>query len=205
MGTRSQRYRHGGFTLAELLVTMAVLAILATLAIPGFDHLIRRHRVSMAVNQLKADLAYARSDAVTRNFTVSICASSDGQLCSSDSGSWWDDTGSTNYATGWLVYGNSGYSLTPRRYIPGKAWLLRTAGAQSGVAVTAIDATFPTFGKQGEIVRDPTLPPFSFIVCSRAGATGGAENIPAVPGVQIEITGSGSAVTQTLAPGASCS
>jgi type IV fimbrial biogenesis protein FimT len=199
MRMHSQRHRHNGFTLTELMVTIAVIAMLAMFAVPSFNHQIRRHRVSTAVSQLKADLAYARAEAATRGSFVSICASSDGTSCS----------GETSYASGWLVYaypaGVAGANQPYDASQPAKFALLRTAGNQHSVAVTATDGGILTYGQQGQIKRDLVASPFNFIVCSRADANGDAENIPSIPGIQIGMVGSGGVSTQTLAAGASCS
>jgi type IV fimbrial biogenesis protein FimT len=199
MSMRSPRYRPYGFTLPELLVTLAVIAILAMVAMPSFNHLIRRQRVSMVVNQLVGDLAYARAEAATRGSFVSICASSDGNSCS----------GSTSYTAGWLVYaysaGAAGANQAYDASQPNKFALLRTAETRSGVAVTATDATMLTYGQQGQIKRDLIASPFSFVVCSRVDGSGDAENTSTVPGIQVGMVGSGGVSTQTLAADAGCS
>lgn len=198
MDMPSQRYRRGGFTLPELLVTIAVVAILAMVAMPSFNHLIRRHRVSLATNQLMGDLAYARAEAATRGSFVSLCASSDGASCS----------GSTSYADGWLVYtypvGAAGANQAYDSSKPGFA-LLRTKDGQNGVAVSATDGTVLSYGQQGQFKRDLVASPFAFVICSRADGSVQAENTSAVPGIQISMIGSGGVATQPLATGAACS
>ncbi|MBD9499202.1 GspH/FimT family pseudopilin [Pseudomonas sp. BGr12] len=65
-----------GFTLVELMVTLAVLAILSTLAAPMFGDLIQRSKVDAASGELAHLLQYARSEAITRASAVTITASS---------------------------------------------------------------------------------------------------------------------------------
>lgn len=87
-----------GFTLIELLVTLAIAAILATLAAPSFTDLLEKSRVSTIVNQFTGALTYARSEAVTRNARVVVCAVADATIARPRcrNGSNWD--------RGWMVF-----------------------------------------------------------------------------------------------------
>lgn len=61
-----------GLTLVELLVAVAIMGIVLTLAVPAFNDLIARERLRGTHAQLLADLKYARSEAVQRNEAVRI-------------------------------------------------------------------------------------------------------------------------------------
>jgi len=61
-----------GFTAIELMVTLAVLAVLAALATPSFKPLVERWRVRSAVEQLESTLRYARSEAIKRGGHIAI-------------------------------------------------------------------------------------------------------------------------------------
>jgi prepilin-type N-terminal cleavage/methylation domain-containing protein len=65
-----------GFTLVELLVTVSVVAILATLAGAAFTGFLDRYRLSGAVETLFSDLQLARSEAVKRNRSVQVVVTS---------------------------------------------------------------------------------------------------------------------------------
>lgn len=86
-----------GFTLIELMVTLSVLAILTTLGVPSFMATIRDNRLATTANEMLTDLAYARSEAVTRGGSASLCASSDGSHCAT----------SGNWEQGWIVFADS--------------------------------------------------------------------------------------------------
>jgi len=61
-----------GFTMIELLVTVAIAAILAALAAPSFSDLIASQRAKAVASELYVALLRARSEAVTRNANVTL-------------------------------------------------------------------------------------------------------------------------------------
>lgn len=88
------RSKVGGFTLVELVVTLAVAAILLALATPSFAELLRRNRLAAANNELITALNTARAEALRRGRPVSICASKDQSSC----------LGSADWRTGWIIF-----------------------------------------------------------------------------------------------------
>ncbi|MDQ3060287.1 MAG: GspH/FimT family pseudopilin [Pseudomonadota bacterium] len=61
-----------GVTLIELMVVVAILAIVLVVAIPSFTELTAKKRVEGALTELNTDLQFARSEAVQRNTNVRI-------------------------------------------------------------------------------------------------------------------------------------
>ena len=61
-----------GFTLVELMVTIAVVAILATVAVPGFRDLIRNNRVTAQTNEIVSALNFGRTEAIKRGRSVTV-------------------------------------------------------------------------------------------------------------------------------------
>ena len=75
----SEIYRHRrsasqrGFTLLELMIAVALAAVLASLAAPSFRQFIATQRVKSASFDLITALTMARSEAITRNTNISVC------------------------------------------------------------------------------------------------------------------------------------
>lgn len=67
---RTQNYN--GFTLVELLVTIAVFAILAGIAMPSFTSLIAGQKIRTSVSMLQSSLMTARSEALKRSTNVTV-------------------------------------------------------------------------------------------------------------------------------------
>lgn len=63
-----------GFTLIELMVTLAVLVILLTIGIPSFNAIIRESRLKAQANELLGTMVAARSEAAKRNEPVYVKA-----------------------------------------------------------------------------------------------------------------------------------
>jgi len=67
-----------GFTMTELVVTVAIAAILTTVAVPAFNGVIASQRARVFASDLYATLAKARSEAVTLNGNVTLQANAGG-------------------------------------------------------------------------------------------------------------------------------
>ncbi len=81
-----------GFTLVELMVVVAIAAILASLAAPAIRDMVTSHGLSSRAELFKTSLNFARTESVRHNSNVSLCPSQDGLTCG---GSW---------AEGWIVF-----------------------------------------------------------------------------------------------------
>lgn len=111
-----------GFTLLELMVTLAVLVVTLTLGVPAFAGLQQRARTASAFHLLTTSLATARLSAVKHGEAVSICPSSDGQTCRD--GVVWDD--------GWILFADPEHDDQPASVA---AVLQRIDGISNGLAL----------------------------------------------------------------------
>lgn len=67
-----------GFTIIELMITLAIAAIIISFAAPSFKEAIDNNRVSSRVNDFIASLALAKSEAVKRNASAQIVPTAGG-------------------------------------------------------------------------------------------------------------------------------
>jgi type IV fimbrial biogenesis protein FimT len=87
--------KQGGFTLTELIVVVAIVAILLNIGIPSYRYISNSFRVSTEVNGLLGDLQFARAEAIKEGLTVTACVSRDRTTC---------DAGSITWHEGWIVF-----------------------------------------------------------------------------------------------------
>lgn len=95
-----------GFTLIELLVTLTIAAILLAIGVPAFNSSIASARASDGANSLLAALELARSEAVRRGVTVSVCrvTATDPTACNNAAaGSFL----AGDWASGWMVFADT--------------------------------------------------------------------------------------------------
>ncbi len=88
------RWTHG-FSLIELMVVIAIAAIISGLAAPSFSRMLNSNRIQSAASALQGDMMYARTEAVKRGMWVSMCPSANQSTCDASSNAW---------QNGWIVF-----------------------------------------------------------------------------------------------------
>ena len=89
-----------GFTLIELMVTLAVAGVLAAIGAPVFVTLFNSNRIATVTNDYVSAVNFARSEAIKGGATTTLCMSIDGATCAVVSTA----TPTLNWASGWIVW-----------------------------------------------------------------------------------------------------
>jgi type IV fimbrial biogenesis protein FimT len=103
--THTIRRPPGGFSLTEMLVVIAIIAIFSALAIPSYKSVTAQNRMASEIGDLNGDIELARSAAIKQGVTVTICAASTAGVtpataaCSANAAGW---------NAGWIVFTDVG-------------------------------------------------------------------------------------------------
>jgi len=97
---QSTRLQKNGFSLLELMVALAIAAILLGLAVPSLQSFVGGSEMSATNNRFVYSLQTARSEAIKRSVPVGLCPSTD-PLADEPT------CGGGNYASGWIVFVDS--------------------------------------------------------------------------------------------------
>ncbi len=137
-----------GFTLLELMITVTIIAIITGLAIPSFSDTILKSRLTSQARDLLAGSLIARSEAIKRNQTVTLCASSNGNSCS---GTW---------ANGWIVITTDNtivhaHKAAPTGFLinsPLTSITFRASGLGASMTTLTICKATPIVGKEERVL-----------------------------------------------------
>jgi type IV fimbrial biogenesis protein FimT len=124
-----ERSRNTGFTLIELMIVLVIAGLVLTLALPGFQQLIRRQQLLTTTNALFQAIQLTRTEAIRRNRIVQLAPLDD-----------------TDWAQGWRIYvgadadanadpdGNA-TQTEPGRYRPGDSVILHRNALPAGLLI----------------------------------------------------------------------
>jgi type IV fimbrial biogenesis protein FimT len=114
-----------GFTLFELLMTVALAAIILTIGLPSFSNILARNRQHIEINALFHAMHLARKESIRRREVMTVCSSSDQRTCS----------GRLDWSTGWILFNNTDRD-SPPQVDPGEA-VVMVHGVDESVRVSA--------------------------------------------------------------------
>lgn len=156
-----------GLTLIELLIGIALLAVLLGLAAPSFQAQIAASQLTSATNALLGSLMQARAQAIRLGKRVTVCRTHDQQQCDNNAARGWE--------SGWLVFididraGNANAFVSPADTI-----LSRNEALPPALRVRGNQQVddFISFGASGEArtMAGGNNPLGTIRVCSQSGA-----------------------------------
>jgi type IV fimbrial biogenesis protein FimT len=171
-------------TLLELMIVVAIGAILMTVAVPAFNDVVKTTRLKGHVSTFRQALMEARQLAVNQGQPVTICRSNDQSSCTSNN----------QWENGWIIFlddnddgardTSSGSSETLKTVQQGLSanYSLRSTGSttsirfqSSGAPVNAGGSTFSLCGPEGDKSDGRDI---GLNVAGRAQVTEGASSCP---------------------------
>ena len=138
------------YTLYELLMTLALMALITGLGLPSFAGMAARNRQTVEINALFHAIHLARKESVMRRRVVSLCPSVDGLSCNPG----------RDWSTGWLMFENTDRDEPPRRDA-GEA-LLQTHAVGEQIRIMANRRGFTLRATQKRATNG------TFVVCDTA-------------------------------------
>ncbi len=147
-----------GFTLAELIATLGIVALLLSMAAPGLGELTKNTRQVTSANELLSDFHFARDLAITSNSRVTVCPSAGGLDCEL-----------VSWAAGRIIF----VDLDSDRTVSGGETVRRISGdlGETTIETTEFGTSIsyrPNGRAMAELVRDNTG---EFTLCDDRGST----------------------------------
>ena len=122
--TQPRPARQRGFTIIEMVVTVALVGILTSLAVPTFGETLRSWRRDSATRALNTTLLQARAEAIKSTRKIMVCPTTTGTSCAN----------STEWKTGWMLFVDDG--ANDQAYDAGER-ILQITTEQGGIASLA--------------------------------------------------------------------
>jgi type IV fimbrial biogenesis protein FimT len=160
-----------GATFVEMVVVLALLAVLAGAAVPSFAKLVSRERLTAAQTDLMTSLRYAREQANRSGRRIIVCPSLDGRRCAA----------TTQWEHGWIA-GYAGRDSSPHR-IQGDPWHVHSghpnlsmASSQGRQSVVFRATGYASGSNIGILICDPKRAELALqVLVSNSGRVRGAK------------------------------
>ncbi|WP_439587205.1 GspH/FimT family pseudopilin [Hydrogenophaga sp.] len=176
-----------GFTLIELMVGVAIMAILLAVGVPSFQSAVASNRLTSSTNDVVSALALARTEAIRRGTRVTMCKSANATGCTT-AGSW---------AQGWIIFVDTTRSSADAAVDGGEAILASNAAASGNIAMLGSSGVpnFVSFASDGQAkLMNGASQAGTLRVCSTAASLADTRRAR-----DIAITASGRVTTTTPA------
>ena len=129
------KHTENGFTLVELMATLAIGALLMTVAAPGFKAMFSNNRITQQVNEFVFAINYGRSEAAKLNQRVVLCRSTNPTVpvpsCDTGAGN------ANNWGNGWILFADVNTNST---FEAGDILLRAGAASNSSVQIRTNNA-----------------------------------------------------------------
>lgn len=151
--------RISGLTLIELIVVLAIAAILLSMAGFGMQSYVRNNRIISQTNSLSAAIQLARSEAIKRSSHVYICGSSNQTSCNT-----------SNWHSGWIVFADPDRNAVDTSGVltgtpPTGSDIILNIGTPFTGGTTARSVNFPTTNYVRYTASGRANSAGSFIIC----------------------------------------
>lgn len=143
--------KSSGFTLMELMVTIAIAAVLAGLAVPSIRDFLMRQRMTGIADDFSASLLKARSEAANRNVCTSMCMSSNTGATSPTCA-----TTGTDWQQGWIAFLNTDCDGSKTNPAQSDVFLIRESIGSSYLLQTQSTVRIINFNPQGNSTLNST-------------------------------------------------
>lgn len=172
--------KENGFTLIELMITLTVMGILLSIAVPSFFELLSNNRMTSTTNSISAGLQAARSEAIIRKVPVKFCQNNgSGTGCAASMAS---------FAAGWLVHTDIDNNGTVDAGIDEVIRVSETFPSSMTFTLTGFNNNFVRYTANGIADNITAAPRIRICDSSRTGELGNDILINATGGVSVSAT-----------------
>lgn len=154
-----------GFSFIELMITVIVLGVLATLAIPSMTQYMENSKIHATAEVFYSSIQQARTEAIRRNSPVELIFTNQAPTAANV-----ETTGVTANGPNWLVRAASSVADTPPTFVSGKI-----GSEAGGTVVIGSNATSIQFNSAGALASPTTTAVVNFSTsranCETLGGT----------------------------------